>query len=61
MSSAKLPRRVEARHGQVVARGAQILADGEDVAVDAGEVAKDVEQLVGLLANTDHDAGFGEA
>ena len=57
----KLARRVEARHGQVVARGAQILADGEDVAADGGEIAEDCEQLGGLFAEADHDAGFGEA
>src|ERR1035437_3506167 len=54
-------RGVEAGHGQMVARGAQILADGEDVAADRGEVAEDGKQLDGFLAESDHDAGFGEA
>ena len=57
----ELTGRIEPGHGQVVARGAQVLADGEDVAMYCREVAEDFEQLAGLFAKADHDAGFRHA
>ncbi len=42
---AKLFRRVQARHRQVVFRRPQILADGEDVDFARGQIAKYLQQL----------------
>ena len=49
---AKLIRRVQPRHRQVVFRRPQILADGEDVDFPRGQIAKYCEQLVRALAQT---------
>lgn len=48
------------RNGPVAASGLKVLADGGDINVGAGNVVEKPVNLLGRLAQTDHETGLGE-
>ncbi len=52
--------RHEARDGVMLPARLQILANGHKVDVGATQIVHQLQDFVALLAEADHDAGFGE-
>ena len=53
-------RRHIAHHGVMLAGRLQVLPDGEEIDVRRAQIVHHLQHFVTLLAESDHDAGFGE-
>ena len=60
LEALELLRRDEANDRMVLARWCEILPDGEEIDLRGTQIVHELQDLVALLAEPDHDPGFGE-